>query len=128
MLRLLSIGSLFLSAGAMGCGGGTESGGSGGTAFVEPGPTCSAFCALVVGECEVTELGDDAACKQDCEQQRALASETSEACLEAFEAAIDCSAALEDCQYIYDRVNQVNLESYPCLPELENSDVICAQG
>jgi len=122
MLRLLSIGSLLLSAGTLGCSGGTE-----GTAFIEPGPTCTAFCALVVGECEVTELGDDASCKQTCEQDRALADQTSEACLEAFEAAIDCSTELE-CQHIYDRINQVNLESYPCLPELENSDLICTQG
>ena len=127
MLRLLCIGSLLLSAGAFGCGGGTEVDGGGGTVFIEPGPTCTAFCALAVGDCEVTELGDDAACKQDCEQQRALADQTSEACLEAFEAAIDCSAEL-DCQHIYDQINRVNLESYPCLPEIENSDLTCTQG
>jgi len=127
MLRLLCIGSLLLSAGAFGCGGGTEVDGGGGTVFIEPGPTCTAFCALAVGDCEVTELGDDAACEQDCEQQRALADQTSEACLEAFEAAIDCSAEL-DCQHIYDQINRVNLESYPCLPEIENSDLTCTQG
>jgi len=128
MLRLICIGSLLLSAGALGCESASESGDDGGTVFIEPGPTCTAFCALAVGECGVTELGDDAACKQTCEQQRALADQTSEACLEAFEAAVDCSAELDDCQHIYDRINQVNLESYPCLHELENSDLICTQG
>ena len=125
MLRL-RYGVLLVScAGVFGCGGGTEA--DGGTVFIEPGPTCTAFCALAVGECEVTELGDDAACKQDCEQQRALADQTSEACREAFEAAVDCSTEL-DCQHIYDRINRVNLESYPCLPELENSDLTCTRG
>jgi len=127
MLRLICGVLLLLSAGAFGCGGGTEAEVGGSTVFIEPGPTCTAFCALAVGDCEVTELGDDAACKQDCEQQRALAGQTSEACLEAFEAAIDCSTEL-DCQHIYDRINRVNLESYPCLPELENSDLTCTRG
>ena len=54
MLRLLCIGSLFLSAGAFGCGGRDRVDGGGGTVFIEPGPTCIAFCAKAVGECEVT--------------------------------------------------------------------------
>ncbi len=126
MLKLICVGSILLCAGSLGCGGG-DAPGSTVTEFIEPGPTCTAFCTLAVGDCEVTELGDDPVCKQTCEQQRALAEQTSDRCLEAFEAAVDCSAEL-DCQYIYDRVNQVNLESYPCLPELEQSDLICARG
>lgn len=126
MLRLLCVGSILLCAGSLGCGEGNGSAGEV-AQFIEPGPICTAFCELAVGDCELTELGDDPACKQTCEQQRGLAKQTSDGCLEAFDAAVDCSAELE-CQYIYDRVNRVNLESYPCLPELEQTDLICAQG
>lgn len=125
MLRLLWIGSLLVSAGVLGCGD-TSEGGTQEPIFIEPGPTCTAFCAQAVGECEVTVLGDDGLCKQSCEQERSLADQTSEACLEAFEASVDCAAAL-DCQYLIDRANQVNLDTYPCLSELESSDIICTQ-
>lgn len=119
--------SLLLSLGALGCGEGTDTGGAGGTMIFEPGPTCTAFCAQAVGECEVTELGGDAACKQNCELERSLAEQTSEACLEAFEISVDCAAGL-DCQDIIDRVNGVNTDTYPCLSEVEETARVCTQG
>ena len=125
MLRLICSAALILGLGALGCDTSSDTGGTGGTMIFEPGPTCTAFCAKAVGECEVPELGEDAACKQGCELERSLAEGTSEGCLEAFEESIDCAAALE-CQDIIDRANQVNLEAYPCLPEVENADRFCA--
>jgi hypothetical protein len=116
-----------LSLGPVGCDTSSDTGGTGGTEVFEPGPTCTAFCAKAVGECEVPELGGDAACKQNCELERSLAEDTTEACLEAFEESINSAAAL-DCQDIIDRANQVNLESYPCLPEVENTDRFCSAG
>lgn len=137
MLRLVYGAALLLSLGVLGCGessepGGTagaggDTGGAGGTMIFEPGPTCTAFCAQAVGECEVSELGSDAACTQNCELERSFAEETSEACLDAFEESIDCAAAL-DCQDIIDRVNGVNVDAYPCRSEVEDTARICTQG
>jgi hypothetical protein len=124
MLRLLFWGSVVLSASALGCAQGAESGGGGGTPIFEPGPTCTGFCALAVGECEVLGLGTDDECEQNCELERSFAEQTSEACLTAFEAAVDCAAGL-DCQDIIDRANQVDVDSYPCRPELEITDQVC---
>jgi hypothetical protein len=125
MLRLLWIGSLLLTASAFGCVQGTDSGGGGGgTPNFEPGPTCTAFCALAVGDCEVAVLGTEDACGQNCELERSFAEQTSEACLTAFVAAVDCAAEL-DCEDIIDQVNGVNVDAYPCRPELEIVDQIC---
>ena len=130
MLRWLRVGSLLLSASAFGCGQGTDSGGGGGdsggggTMTFEPGPTCTAFCALAVGECEVALLGTQDACEQNCELERSFAEQTSEACLTAFEAAVECGAGL-DCQDIIDQANQVNPDAYPCRPELEITNQVC---
>jgi hypothetical protein len=125
MLRCLFWGSLLLSASASGCAEGTNSGGVGGTPIFEPGPTCTGFCALAVGECEVVVLGTEDECEQNCELERSFAEQTSEACLTAFEAAVDCAAEL-DCQDVIDQANQVNVDAYPCRPELEITDQICA--
>ena len=58
------------------------------------------------------------------ESTGSFAEQTSEACLTAFEAAVDCAAGL-DCQDIIDQANQVNVDAYPCRPELEITDQIC---
>ena len=140
MLRLLWIGSLLLTASAVGCvqgtdtgggGGGDSSGGGGdsgggGTMTFEPGPTCTAFCALAVGECDLALLGTEDECEQNCELERSFAEQTSEACLTAFEVAVDCAAGL-DCQDIIDRANEVNVDAYPCRPEVDISDQICTR-
>lgn len=126
MLRLICGAWLSLSVGVLGCGEGTTgTDGTGGTIMLEPGPGCIAFCDKVVGECEVAGL-DNAVCKQSCEEDLARAGLTSEACRDAVEEALTCATDLE-CQHIYDRFNEVNLETYPCLPALENTDVICTQ-
>jgi len=116
---------LLLSASALGCAQGAESGGVGGTPIFEPGPTCTGFCALAVGECEVVVLGTEDECEQNCELERSFAEQTSEACLTAFEAAIDCATELE-CQDIIDQANQVNVEAYPCRPEAEITTQVCS--
>ncbi|NNK06509.1 MAG: hypothetical protein HKP50_04305 [Myxococcales bacterium] len=130
MLRLLFWGSLLLSASALGCvqepesGGGGGNSGGGGTPIFEPGPSCTGFCALAVGECEVVVLGTEDECEQNCELERSFAEQTSAACLTAFEAAVDCAAELE-CQAIIDQANQVNVDAYPCRPEVEVSTQVC---
>lgn len=126
MLRLLWIGSLLLNASAFGCAQGTDTAGGGGTPIFEPGPSCTGFCALAVGECEVAVLGTEDACKQNCELERSFAEQTSEACLTAFEVAVDCAAGL-DCQDIIDQANEVNVDAYPCRPEVDISDQICTR-
>jgi len=125
MLRLLLWGSLLLGTSSLGCVQGSESGGGGGTIVFDPGPTCTGFCALAVGECEVVVLGTEDECEQNCELERSFAAQTSDACLTAFEAAVDCAAALE-CQAIIDQVNQVNVDAYPCRPELEITTQVCS--
>jgi len=125
MLRLLLWGLLLLSVSAFGCAQATESSCFGDTIVFEPGPSCMGFCALAVAECEVALLGTEDECEQNCERERSCAELTSDACLTAFEAAVDCAAELE-CQDILDQVNEVNVDTYPCLPELEVSDQICS--
>ncbi len=129
MLRLFWIGSLLLSTSAFGCAQGTDSDGAGGGGAIvfEPGPTCTGFCALAVGECDLALLGTEDECEQNCELERSFAEQTSEACLTAFEAAVECAAGL-DCQAIIDQVNEVNVDAYPCRPELEISAQICTGG
>jgi len=83
-LRLVFWGSLLLSVSALGCAQATESNCFGDTIVFEPGPTCTAFCALAVGECEVALLGTQDACEQNCERERSCAELTSEPCLTAF--------------------------------------------
>lgn len=124
MLRLVFLGSLLLSVSAFGCAQPSESNCFGDTVVFEPGPTCTGFCALAVVECEVALLGTQDECEQNCERERSCAELTSEACLMAFEAAVDCAAGLE-CQDIIDQVNGMNVEAYPCRSELEMSDRIC---
>lgn len=125
MLRWLFLGSLVLSVSAIGCAQSTESSCLVGTTAFEPGPTCTAFCALAVVECDVTVLGTEDECEQNCELERSCAEQTSEACLTAFEAAVDCAAELE-CQAIIDQANQVNVDAYPCRPEVEISTQVCS--
>jgi hypothetical protein len=124
MLRLLFLGSLLLSVSAFGCAQATESSCFGDTIVLEPGPTCTGFCALAVVECEIASLGTEDECEQNCERERSCAELTSAACLAAFETAVDCAAGLE-CQDIMDQANGVNVDAYPCRSELELSDQIC---
>ena len=123
MLRLICIGVLVMCMGALGCGDATGSNPE--PIIYEPGPTCTAWCDKAVGECEAYAI-EQAVCVQNCEEVLAAGRQTSAPCGEAVEASFSCATEL-DCQYIYDRVNQVNLDSYPCLPALENSDVICTR-
>jgi hypothetical protein len=120
------MGPLLISTAAVGCAHGTDTAGGGGTPIFEPGPTCTAFCALAVGECEIAVLGTEDACEQNCELERSFAEQTSEACLTAFEGAVDCAAEL-DCQDIIDQANQVDVDAYPCQPEVEIRDQICTR-
>ena len=144
MLRLLFVGTLLLSTGALGCGdesgaggaggtagtggiGGDESGagGAGGTMMIEPGPTCIAFCAKVAGECEI-EGFDSATCAQFCEEDLAMQQSRSESCGDAVELALQCATEL-DCQSLVDQVNGENLDTYPCLAEATAVQLACPE-
>lgn len=79
-----------------GTGGSSGAGGMGGT-NVEPGATCLAFCANLIGTCSAidptfqTEDECGVACQGTIEDGR----NTSEACADAYEAGFQCVADLE---------------------------------
>jgi hypothetical protein len=134
MLRW-TCGVLLLSgAGALGCGDGTDSGGGGGTVFIEPGPTCTAFCANVVGQCEAFTF-DEASCRQGCEGNLAEERAVSEACGDAVEAVFACVADL-DCEGVRAWIDAglTPVDNPPCLAEVEAVDAArevdpaCAQN
>jgi hypothetical protein len=94
-------------------------------ADLEPGPTCTAFCLKVAGVCEIEGFANET-CAQECEAGLACERARSQECGEASEAALQCAALLE-CQDILDQSNGENLESYPCLPELQARDIACPE-
>ena len=114
---------LLSTAGALGCGEGSASGGTGGVMMIEPGPTCIAFCANVIGDCEAFEF-DESTCRQSCEESLATERAKSEACGDAVEAVFQCAAEL-DCQDVYDWRDRVPLEDYPCRSVVQEVDLAC---
>ena len=127
MLRWICGLVLLAQVGAMGCGdsadwtgtGGTGgSGGAGGMPF-EPGPTCIAFCAKVIVECDAFadvpgyENVDEASCQQGCEQSLSDEQARSEACGDAVEAVFACASEL-DCQGVESWLAKNPADSFPC--------------
>jgi hypothetical protein len=140
MLKLRFGFVLGLTLGALGCGDGTAaSGGSGGVAgaggaggaiIFEPGPTCIAFCAKAVGDCDaLSDLEgfadvDEESCQQGCEENLAFEGAKSEACGDAVEAVFECVAEL-DCKGVNDWVQKVPADGYPCLSEVTAVGAVC---
>jgi len=133
LLLALSLGVLGCSdgnAGSGGSGGSGGEGGAGGVMIFEPGPTCIAFCAKAVGECDALsdlegfEDVDEESCEQGCEQSLALEGANSEACGDAVEAVFGCVAEL-DCKGVNDWVQREPPDSYPCLSEVTAVGAVC---
>jgi hypothetical protein len=99
-----------------------------------PGPTCTAFCALVLGECGAFVNFDEASCRQGCEQNLADERAVSEACGDAVEAVFQCVTEL-DCEGVYAwRDAGLNpVDDYPCRAQVEAVEAVntvdpaCAQ-
>jgi hypothetical protein len=91
-----------------------------------PGPTCIAFCAKVVGECEAF-LFDEASCRQGCESNLADERTISEACEDAVEAVFQCATDLE-CAGVFAWRDQKPEALYPCHPEAANADEVCGRN
>jgi len=142
MLRLSIAGLCLMGASALGCGdagsigagghaggGGTGgdggSGGSGGT-YIEPGPTCLAFCKKTVRECAAITYSE-ASCVQGCEINLAEERAQSEACGAAVEAWFLCVSDL-DCQGVYDSLDENPLDSDPCQSKVTDVDLACPQN
>ena len=129
MLRLMCGVLLVSCAGAFGCGEGSNSdgtGATGGTMMFEPGPTCTAFCAQVVGACGAFTF-DEASCRQGCEQNLADERAVSEACGAAVEAVFQCATELV-CEDVYAwRDAGLNpVDDYPCRAEAEAVEAVRA--
>lgn len=123
MLRLSFRAWLCLSIGVLGCGGGTETGGAGGTIMIEPGPTCIAFCVKVIGEC-VAFTFDEASCRQGCQTNLSEAYGFSEECGTALEAMFQCVAETDDCEDVYDWRDRVSTD-HACTAAVDNVNVVC---
>jgi hypothetical protein len=126
MLGLVFGTLLLLQVGAFGCGDETGAGGTGGTVPLEPGPTCIAFCAHVVGECGAFVF-DEASCRQGCERDLANERAISEACGDAVEAVFQCATDL-DCEGVYAWRDHEPVGSYPCRAEAANADAVCGRN
>jgi hypothetical protein len=137
MLRLI-LGVLILGfVVAVGCGGSSSSDGIGGTGgvggaggdggaggtLVEPRPTCTAFCAKVIGQCQAFAF-DEAACAQGCERDLLEEEAKSEVCGDAVEAVFDCAAEL-GCQAVEDWRDREPIDAYPCRSAVEMADLAC---
>jgi hypothetical protein len=130
ILRLVSVALAGCCLCVAGCGDGSPStngtggtGGIGGMVF-EPGPTCIAFCANVVGACQAFVF-DEESCRQGCEQNLADERSVSEACEDAAEAVFQCAAEL-DCQdvYAWRDAEFVPVDDYPCRAEVEAVEAV----
>ena len=123
MLRLLRIGLLVFCAVVWGCSDGGDSTGTGGTKIFEPGPTCIAFCARVIGECGAFTF-DEASCRQGCQTNLSEAYGYSEECGTALEAMFQCVAETDDCQDVYDWRDRVSTD-HACTAAVDNVGVVC---
>ncbi|MFZ1864388.1 MAG: hypothetical protein WAU39_09220 [Polyangiales bacterium] len=131
MLRGICGLALLAQVGVVGCGDSTGATGTGGTGgaggtggiFFEPGPTCIAFCAKVVAECDALanypayQWVDETSCQQGCEQNLSEESAVSEACGAAAEAVFLCASEL-DCQDVESWLAQIPADSFPCRSEV----------
>lgn len=108
--------------GALGCGESVDATGSGGT-MLEPGPTCIAFCAKVVGFCEAFAFSESD-CRQACEGSLLDAAAVSEACETAWHLGFQCVTGL-DCQSVYDWRDGVPADDYPCYSASVLVDATC---
>jgi hypothetical protein len=99
----------------------------------EPGPTCIAFCAKVVGECDalvdIPGFGDvdEASCQQICEGDLHDERAVSDACGDAVEAVFVCASQL-DCESVEGWLAQEPREAFPCRSEVLAADADCAQN
>lgn len=78
----------------------------------EPGPTCTAFCAKFVGECQAINR-TEAQCRQGCEGDLAEERAVSDECGEAVEAVFLCATEL-DCDGVYAWRDRTPPDAYPC--------------
>lgn len=118
MLRLLVFCAL-----VWGCSDGGDSTGTGGTTIFEPGPTCIAFCARVIGECVAFTFGE-ASCRQGCQTNLSEAYGFSEECGKALEAMFQCVAETDDCQDVDDWRDRVSTD-HACTAAVDNVGVVC---
>ena len=94
--------------------------------ILPPGDTCTAFCNRVISDCDqIPNLGREA-CIQICECDLLEAAEESEACAEATDAVFSCVSGL-DCLGVSDFFEQTPSDSFPCIEEVEQSNVACPQ-
>jgi hypothetical protein len=91
--------------------------------MIEPGPTCTAFCSKVVGDCDAFRF-TETSCAQGCETNVAEERAKSEACGDAVEAVFQCASEL-DCQGVYDWRDRTPLDDYPCRAVVESVDLAC---
>jgi len=122
LLRLIG-GLLLLQVAALGCGDATER-------ILEPGPTCIAFCANAVGECDALadvegfEDVTEASCEQMCERIIANERVVLEACGDAAEAVFGCASTL-DCPDVEGWLAQEPADAFPCRSEVMMADAVC---
>lgn len=125
MRKLIRMMALLAPMAVWGCGDSVDSTGSGGMMF-EPGPTCIAFCAKVIGSCGAFSF-TETTCEQGCEGDLASAAEISEACETALDLGFQCVTGL-DCQGVYDWRDSVPADDYPCRAASILVDETCASG
>jgi len=95
--------------------------------MIEPGPTCTAFCAQAAGNCEATGTTEEC-CGRGCQANLNEEYAQAEVCGEAVEAVFLCVSELEDCQAVGDWGDQNPPNAFPCRPEVQVVDGLIDDG
>lgn len=131
MLRLTSWALALSMLLAVACGESTEGAGGTGAACVLPpvesSPTCTAFCAQVIGNCAAWATSEEC-CRRGCQKNLDDESARAEACGEAVEGVFLCVSELDDCQSVLDWQAQDPRDAFPCRPDVLVVDELIADG
>lgn len=112
---------------------GDSTGGAGGTGAtcalppVESSPTCTAFCAHVVGDCMAYGTTEEC-CRRGCQKNLDDEYAHAEVCGEGVEGVFLCVSELDDCQAVRDWRDQDPRDDFPCRPEVLVFDELIADG
>lgn len=94
---------------------------------IEPGQSCTAFCAQVTATCTVYTSTEEC-CGRGCQSNLDDEYAHADACGEAVEAVFSCVSELENCQEVRDWQSQTPSDDFPCREEVRVVDGLIADG
>ena len=94
---------------------------------VESSPTCTAFCAQVIGNCTAFGTTEEC-CRRGCQKNVDDEYAQADACGEAVDDTFLCVSELEDCQAVRDWRDQDPRDGFPCRDSVLVIDALIADG